>query len=533
MGGNSAKASSGINACCPYNDTLGDSLELFKSDTTRSAGKQAQPDLIQVLVDGSEAAVMWLKDRVGVDLSKVAQLGGHSAKRTNRPNNGMAGAEIITGMRREVKKYEKSGQLKVLLKTRMVELMKDDEEVEGGGKVVGIKVQTEGEEEVTQLTSRTTILATGGFASDRSSGSYLDQHRPELMSMPATAGDFSTGDGISVATALGAAVVDMDKVQLHPTGWVDPSDPTAGTKTLAAELMRGVGGVLLNTKGERFCNEVSTRSNVTHHMLLHDAKYAETGVWEIESPIPDIWLVLSEEAGEEAGRHVELYSHKGLLTEVKGLKGVAKFMEGGVGEKGLKRTFEQYAKAAVSGSGEDEFGKRVFRNLAGNLKGGKFWVGKVTPVLHYCMGGLRIDVEGNVLGSGGEVLEGLWAAGEVAGGVHGGNRLGGNSLLECTVFGRKVGGRVEIREEKIREEVVVGAGGGAGGDKSRDISKEELSKHSVEEDCWIGIHGKVYDLTAFAEEHPPGPESIWKLCGLDGTEVFKAVHSAEMLAEFE
>ena len=196
--------------------------------------------------------------RVGVDLSKVAQLGGHSAKRTNRPNNGMAGAEIIYGMQREVKKYEKSGQLTVLLKTRMVELTKDED----SDRIVGIKVQTEGSDEVTQLTSRTTILATGGFASDRSQNSYLAQHRPELMSMPATAGDFSTGDGISAATALGAAVVDMDKVQLHPTGWVDPSDPDAGTKTLAAELMRGVGGLLLNSKGERFCNEVRSERRV-------------------------------------------------------------------------------------------------------------------------------------------------------------------------------------------------------------------------------------------------------------------------------
>ncbi|GMI06458.1 hypothetical protein TrVE_jg1428 [Triparma verrucosa] len=552
MGGNSAKASSGINACCPFNDTLGDSRELFKEDTTRSAGKQAQPDLIQVLVDGSEAAVAWLKDRVGVDLSKVAQLGGHSAKRTNRPNNGMAGAEIIYGMQREVKKYEKSGQLTVLLKTRMVELTKDED----SDRIVGIKVQTEGSDEVTQLTSRTTILATGGFASDRSQNSYLDQHRPELMAMPATAGDFSTGDGISAATALGAAVVDMDKVQLHPTGWVDPSDPDAGTKTLAAELMRGVGGLLLNSKGERFCNEVSTRSNVTHHMLLHNDKYAETGVWDKTSPIPDIWLVLSEEAGVEAGRHVELYSHKGLLTEVIGLKGVAKLMGSGASEKDLKKTFSSYAKAASGAAGEDEFGKRVFRNLPANVKSGKFFVGKVTPVLHYCMGGLKIDTEGNVLGEGGEVLDGLWAAGEVAGGVHGGNRLGGNSLLECTVYGRRVGGRVEVRGKGESSVVASGIGIGVGGVEqndsfgvggvggvgvgeggvggaSRKIVKEELGRHTEKEDCWIGIHGKVYDLTAFAEEHPPGPESIWELCGLDGTEVFKAVHSASMLEDFE
>ena len=64
--------------------------------------------------------------------------------------------------------------------------------------------------------------------------------------MPTTAGDFSTGDGVRLATSLGAGMVDMDKVQIHPTGWVDPKDPDNTSKTLAAELMRGVGGVLIN-----------------------------------------------------------------------------------------------------------------------------------------------------------------------------------------------------------------------------------------------------------------------------------------------
>ena len=281
IGGNSAKASSGINACCPHNDTWGDSKETFIADTSKSAGDRVRPDLVQVLVEGSEAAVAWLKSRAGVDLSMVAQLGGHSAKRTNRPKNGMAGAEIVYGMGREVKKYEKAGMAEIILGGRVTELVTGD-----NGVVKGVKLVTEEGERV--LEAGTTILATGGFASDRSTNSYLDKHRPELMSMPATAGIFSTGDGISLATKLGATTVDMEKVQLHPTGWVDPADPNSGTKTLAAELMRGVGGLLFNVSGSRFCNEVSTRANVTHNMLLHDTVYAATGVWERGRDIPEV-----------------------------------------------------------------------------------------------------------------------------------------------------------------------------------------------------------------------------------------------------
>ena len=75
------------------------------------------------------------------------------------------------------------------------------------------------------------------------------------MKMPATAGSFSTGDGIGLATTVGAGVIDMDKVQVHPTGWVDPTDPSNPNKVLAAELMRGVGGFLINGQGERWVYE--------------------------------------------------------------------------------------------------------------------------------------------------------------------------------------------------------------------------------------------------------------------------------------
>jgi len=407
IGGNSAKASSGINSWNP-DPEHGDSVSLFKNDTMRSAGASRQEHLIDVLVEGSGSAVAWLKERGGVDLSQVAQLGGHSAKRTNRPYNGMAGAEIIYAMQKAVKEYEKSGALTILMNTRVTNLQKDDE-----GRVVGVEIN-----DSETLFATSTILATGGFASDRTSGSYLEVHRPDLMSMPATAGDFSTGDGISLATkAVGAGVVDMDKVQLHPTGWIDPLDEGGTTKTLAAELMRGVGGVLLNAAGERFCNEVGTRAYVTDSMLKHDDEYNRTGVWNIERQVPTFYMALSEEARSLGTKHVDHYVHKGLMQKVEGLGGVAKVM--GVDENALKKIYERYREESTAGV--DSFGKKIFNGMAGDLEG-SFYVGRVTPVLHYCMGGITIDEDGKVLEEGGGVVQGLWAAGEVAGGVHGENR---------------------------------------------------------------------------------------------------------------
>jgi flavocytochrome c len=532
LGGNSNKASSGINACCPNKDTLSDTIESFMSDTIRSAGEAARPDLIKVLVENSASAVNWLKERVGVDLSLVAQLGGHQNKRTHRPSNGMVGAEIIYGMQKAVKEYVKSGAVEILLDTQVTKLLSDDD-----GRVLGVEVKYLTDHNLdnrsTHLRAPNVVLATGGFAADRSENSYLSQYRPELLKMPATAGHFSTGDGIGIARKVGAGLVDMEKVQIHPTGWVDPRDPTNPNKILAAELMRGIGGILINKSGQRFCNELGTRAYVTDMMLSHDLKYAQTKQWSLSNEIPTFSLVLSSSAADDGKKHVDHYTHKGLLTRIEGIADLAEWM--GVNEKTLRHTFSLYQKDAVKG--EDQWGKTSFRGAPQNdLDKEIFFAGTVTPVLHYCMGGITIDTEGNVLNEEGVIIQGLHAAGEVSGGVHGDNRLGGNSLLECTVFGTIVGKKIPIKSsmKKMQHQAVsVSAIKKQETRKEDKITPKELAQHNSPEDCWVAIHGKVYDLSAFAEEHPAGAESIHKLAGMDGTEEFQAIHNIDLLNDFE
>lgn len=524
LGGNSNKASSGINGCCPQNDTYNDSLDSFRNDTIRSAGDVADHDLINTLVTNSEKAVVWLKERANVDLSLLAQLGGHSHKRTHRPSNGMAGAEIIYQMQKAVRAYEKSGHARIIIDTKVTELVTE------GGRVVGVSCESTLDGTVDEIRAENVILATGGFASDRSQGSYLDQNRPELMSFPATAGAFSTGDGITLATNLGAVTRDMDKVQIHPTGWVDPEDPNNPTKILAAELMRGVGGILINDKGERFCNELGTRAYVTDQMLKHNQQYSSSGKWDVEDDVPTFNLVLASAAAADGSKHVDLYSHKGLLTKVEGLEALAKKMK--TDKATLKKTLVAYQNAAAKGV--DEFGKVVFRGLPkSDLETETFYVGRVSPVLHYCMGGIKIDSEGNVLKEDGTTIEGLHAAGEVTGGVHGSNRLGGNSLLECTVFGTIVGQKVEVKQRSPTMKASSGSTTPAKKEKELTaITMEELAKHNTEEDIWVAVHGVVYDFTEFAHEHPAGFNSIFDLAGTDGTAAFDAVHNQGMLDDF-
>jgi flavocytochrome c len=527
LGGNSNKASSGINGCCPNEDKEFDNLDLFRNDTIKSAGTVADLELIDTLVNNSASAIRFLKERAHIDLSLLAQLGGHSSKRTHRPSNGMAGAEIIYHLQKELRKYEKSGKLEILVDTRVTQLLLEEDQV------VGASCETSSTEK--NILANNVILATGGFASDRSKGSYLEQYRPELIGFPATAGSFSTGDGVTLATNLGAATRDMDKIQIHPTGWVDPKDPDNPTKILAAELMRGVGGILINQKGKRFCNELGTRAYVTDKMLEHDPRYLSTGTWNPKSKIPEFYLILSSSAAEDGRKHVDLYTHKGLLTKVTGgLDALAKKIN--ISKSTLVSTLRSYQKAAKDG--KDDFGKTSFRGVPStDLDADTWYVGKVTPVLHYCMGGIKIDSQGNVLREEDDKsIQGLHAAGEVTGGVHGNNRLGGNSLLECTVFGTIVGQKVPVKISvplsSIMKEDTLSASQPQQQELA-EISVDELAKHNSKDDIWLAIDGVVYDFTEFAHEHPAGFQSIFNLAGRDGSEAFAAVHNAGMLEDFE
>jgi cytochrome b involved in lipid metabolism len=147
------------------------------------------------------------------------------------------------------------------------------------------------------------------------------------------------------------------------------------------------------------------------------------------------------------------------------------------------------------------------------------------------MGGLSIDNHGRVKKSSGEIIPGLFAAGEVSGGIHGDTRLGGNALTECIVFGRSIGNFIEIStpvpgpKDKIPD--------GKPELQLRKITEAELSEHFSASDCWIAIDGLVYDISGFAEDHPAGPESIIRLAGKNATEAFLTVHKVEMLAGFE
>lgn len=177
-------------------------------------------------------------------------------------------------------------------------------------------------------------------------------------------------------------------------------------------------------------------------MLAHvDENYRATGQWKQGSEVPTYFLLLSKEAVRSISKHMEFYEWKGLMIKVCGIDQLVNAM-GLSNAKLLKETLVKYAQNADMKT-SDEFGKSIFQNVP-TPEDDLYYVGTVSPVLHYCMGGIKVNAEGCVLNSDDQVISGLFACGEVVGGVHGDSRLGGNSLLECAVFGAIIGQQVPI-----------------------------------------------------------------------------------------
>jgi len=421
-GGNSVKASSGINGANTRSQTalnIKDSSEGFIDDTLNSGSRK--PCMARVLAEDSAASLHWLMDKYDVDFSFVSQLGGHSVARTHRGADRLPGRTITHAL---MDNLPEDGRIHVVNNARVVRIIKND-----CGCVVGCEWVDSKSSEPTSLHEEhgPVIVASGGFgASAKNPGSLLAKYRPDLLDLPTTNGPHCTGDGMVLAENVGASLIDMDCVQVHPTGLVNTDDPHAYSKFLGAEALRGVGGILINGKGKRFCNELGRRDYVSGEMRN-------------QRDLP-IRLVLNGKAYNELKWHCDQYVAMHVMKVYTNVAALAQDMN--VPASDLSETVRDHdsvGQGVCEGRVQtDEFGKKFFHNIPTSLTE-ELHVAIVTPVVHYCMGGVEIDENACVLDTNGHIIPGLFAAGEVTGGVHGTNRLGGSSLLDALVFGRRAG----------------------------------------------------------------------------------------------
>ncbi|KAF8382201.1 hypothetical protein PRIPAC_71343, partial [Pristionchus pacificus] len=447
LGGNSAKASSGINACnTPTQERMGieDSTDKFRADTMSAGDRENDEGLVDVLVEESASAIEFLEE-AGVDLGDINLCGGHSVPRTHwipSPKEGKpipVGFGIISALKKKIEAIQKEDpeKITILLETRVLGLVSWNEFITG--------VRVKGADgKSAEISGKAVVLTTGGFSADKGEDTSLlvEFAGADKLRLPTTNGPFARGDGVKMARAMGAKVIGMDRVQVHPTAFVDPAAPSAPTKFLAAEALRGKGALLLSPKGVRFANELGRRDYVTARIQKECAALPD-GFQGGSAGAPAALLVMNERAIDAFGRPAFTFYAvvKKFFKKYENADALATALD--VDPAVIKKTFTTYNEFVTKSAGskvrtKDAFEKTVFPVSFEEKE--PLHVALITPAIHYTMGGLQINKKAEVFNEFmGKPFKGLFAAGEVAGGVHGANRLAGNSLLECVVFGRIAG----------------------------------------------------------------------------------------------
>lgn len=408
---------SGGEYAAPANDIqkeegIEDSKEQFAKDVEEAGGN---PELIKVLADKATEDAYWLRDDIGVEwLDSLMFFGGHSVKRSLIPA-AHTGNELIKNY---LKKAEELG-IEVLTETDVKEILSKD------GKVCGIKAETKDGELV--VNAKSVVVASGGFGANADMCYENDKEIDEHVLSTNSPG--ATGDGILMAEKLGADTVDMDKIQLYPVCDVETG------KLLYCGDTRLVGGALLvNKEGKRFVEELGTRREISM-AIKAQTDYVGYVLWDETS---------NEKTGTMKSNPEEAKSlfDRGLMVKADTLEELADHF--GIDKDALLETVKTFNENSAKKE-DPEFNLRM---LGWQVKDAPFYMMKAAPAVHHTMGGLKINTDAQVLNKDGEWIDGLYAAGEVTGGIHGSNRLGSVAMADITVFGKIAGENAAANAKK-------------------------------------------------------------------------------------
>lgn len=389
--------------------TLFDSPTLHKLQTYNGGDKIAKPVLIDTFADNTLPAIEWLES-LGMEFkNEVFTVLGALWNRSHKPVKPLGTGYIETYM-----SYieENKSDIEIMVDTKANSFIVED------GVVKGINAENNGAK-VTLYANNGVILAAGGFGANVEMREQYNKSWPSLKTALTTNHTGATGDGIIMAQEINASLVGMEYIQLLPMG-----DPKTGS--LSGNIEQGVQNrIFVNKEGNRFVDEGARRDVMTKGLMDQTDAYMWVIVDQHSYPTGDTKNNFNESIDDlvAAGRAFKGETLEELAAQI------------GVDPANLVSSVDTFNKA-VDGTIADEFGRTLF---ADKIDTAPFYAGARVPTVHHTMGGVAINELSQVIDANGQIIKGLYAAGEVTGGIHGSNRLGGNALADIAVFGRIAG----------------------------------------------------------------------------------------------
>lgn len=410
--GNTKSASAGMNASeTVFQKKAGivDSNENFFNETLIGGKETNDQKLLRYFVEHSASAIEWL-DSLGIRLDNLTQVGGMSVKRTHRPIDGSAiGSYLMNGLLKTIEDLFIPIFTSVEVKNLII----------SNGIVSGVEIMMNHSEKK-QIQAKAVIVTTGGFGANKK---MIKEYVPKFKDLKSTNQKGTMGEGLKMLKDIGASLRDLNEIQIHPT-------VHATSTFLITEAVRGEGAVLINQEGRRFCNEMDTRDKVSKAILEQKGQRA--------------FLFFDEKVKEQVAA-VDFYLFKGFVKKADTLKELASLFS--LPLRGLQEAVQEWNEM-VKNKKDINFSRTTA--IERELSESPYYMIEVTPGIHHTMGGVVINQKTEVKKDDGTVIKGCYAAGEVVGGLHGKNRIGGNAIAEIIVFGRQAGKEAAIYSAEIK-----------------------------------------------------------------------------------
>ncbi len=396
---------SGAQICLP-NLSPDDSQELFAEDMYNAGGSSGSLEHLEIIANNITPTVEWILDNTDLELiQKPYYTSGHSVARA------VMFTDAGTGLVYEMEKWAISQEVTMIYNTLVTDILMED------SKAIGVKME-DGKE---IYANDRVVIATGGFSynvemREQYGASWGDIGEDFLSSSPAT----SNGDGIVMAQKIGADIVDMENIQLYHY-----ANPATGIHYFLEDSRVKAGSFYINQNGERFVNENNIRNVLAKAVL--------------EQPNHTMYEVFTEEVHQRTSPNDRIrdlmlqWTHQGVMIKADTIKECAEFFELDVDQ--LEDTLAEYNRDVVSGKA-DEFGREY--NFP-PLEEGPFYIIIGKPSVHYTIGGIKTNTSAQVIDINGDVIDNLYAAGEVVGGIFGDDRLATTAIPDALVFGRIAG----------------------------------------------------------------------------------------------